>query len=237
MQDLLNMKFGKWTILSYVGKMGTERHFYNAKCECGNERIVQRCSLKKGQSTQCRSCARRQNALGCKNPSHTHGYSSISHPNFQVYTAWCTMKSRCYREKDNNFKNYGGRGIKVCDRWLESFENFLEDMGHPQKGNSLDRINVNGNYSKENCRWANQETQSNNTRTNIYYTVTGEKLSETQWSRKLGISRNKFMYWARKNGIEWVIENVESIKKTRVGMSDDEYIELGIDLPNKLYRH
>ncbi len=152
-----------------------------------------------------------------------HGYSSTSHPYFRVYTAWCTMKSRCYREKDKNFKRYGFRGINVCDRWLNSFINFLEDMGVSENGQSLDRIDVNGNYCKENCRWANKETQSNNCRTNTYYEFNGELLSETQWSRKLGLTRNKFMNWVRKHGICWVIENLEFVKKARRGMTDKEY--------------
>lgn len=237
MQDIIGQRFTKWIVISYEGKRETSRHWYKVKCDCGNESIVERNILKRGKTTRCRSCARRISCSGIKNGAHTHGYSSPKHPYFNVYTAWCTMKSRCYREKDRNFKRYGAKGIKVCDRWLESFEHFLEDMGLPEKGNSLDRIDVYGNYEPQNCRWANKEVQSNNCRRNIYYEDTGIKLSESQWARKLEISRNKLMYWARKYGISWVITNIESLKKTHIGMSDREYIELGLKLPNKLYRH
>lgn len=235
MQDFLNNKFGKWTVISYDGK-NKERHWYNVQCDCGNKSLVERNILKQGKSTKCRSCARKKNQIDNGNPMKTHGFSSPSHPYFRVYTAWCTMKSRCNNTNDRNYKRYGGKGIKVCDRWFESFENFLEDMKLPDVGNSLDRINVYGNYCKENCRWANREVQANNCRRTIYHEYKNEKLSETQWSRKLGISRNKVMYWARKNGIKWLIENLESVKKAKKGMTDNEYLDLGFKLPEKLYR-
>jgi hypothetical protein len=146
------------------------------------------------------------------------------------------MKSRCLNPKDKNFKNYGSRGITVCDNWKNSFETFLLDMGISKDNQSLDRVDVNGNYCKENCRWASKEIQANNCRTNIYYECTGIKLSETQWSRKLGISRGKLMYWARKNGIKWVIENIEILKKIKKGMGDLDYEELGLALPHKRFR-
>jgi hypothetical protein len=110
-------------------------------------------------------------------------------------------------------------------------------MGICKETESLDRIDVNGDYSKYNCRWASIETQANNCRRTIYYEHDGSKLSETQWARKLNISRNKFMWWARKFGIKWVIEHLDKIKKTKTGMSDSDYLAIGIDLPDKKYRH
>jgi hypothetical protein len=236
MQDILNKKFNRWLVVSYEGKMNTERHWYKVKCDCGNESIVERNILKRCKTTQCRSCARKKWAKSNKNPMQKHGFSSPSHSYYHVYNAWLSMKGRCLRKSDTSYKRYGKKGIQVCERWLNSFDNFLEDMGLPAKGNSLDRIDVNGNYCKENCRWANKETQSNNCRRNIYYEHTGIKLSETQWARKLGISRNKLMWWARKRGIQWVIHNIEKIKQINKGMSDKEYQSLDLELPSKLYR-
>jgi hypothetical protein len=81
------------------------------------------------------------------------------------YSAWCAMKRRCYNPRNNQYHNYGARGVKVCDRWMSSFPSFLEDMGErPGPSFSLDRIDNNGNYEKENCRWANDTVQSHNTR-------------------------------------------------------------------------
>ena len=88
------------------------------------------------------------------------------------------------------FHLYGGRGISVCDRWLDSFENFIQDMGIKPKGMSLDRIDTNGNYCPENCRWATDEQQNNNTRKNKFITHEGKTLSYTQWSKHLGGNPN-----------------------------------------------
>ena len=236
MEEFLGKKFGKWTVSSYLGQNKNRAHQFNVICDCGNQSISDKIALTRGKSTQCRSCARKKHTSSTSNPAFTHGYSSVNHKYFHVYTAWLSMKGRCYRISDTNYPRYGEKGIKVCDAWLNSFENFLEDMGLPSKGYSLDRIDVFGNYEKNNCRWSDKDTQYNNCRRSVYYEYLGEKLSETQWSRKLGISRNKVMNWARKNGISWVIENLEIIKKTTKNMSDKKYQELGLDIPEKRFR-
>lgn len=237
MQEFIGKKFGKWTVLSYLGKNKNRAHQFEVKCECGNESISDKIALVKGKSTQCKSCARKISCGGENNPSYKHGYSSPNHPQFHMHYIWCSIKQRCNNPKVKNFHRYGGRGIKICPQWENNFEQFVIDMGEIPKGYSIDRIDNNQGYFPENCRWVNKEDNCNNTSLNVHYEFNGEKLSETQWSRKLGISRNKMMWWTRKLGIQWVIENIESLKKTRVGMSDEEYIQLGLHLPKKRDRH
>lgn len=112
------------------------------------------------------------------------------------YDAYRRMITRCYDKAVYNYENYGGRGIKVCDRWLEpkkvGFYIFLSDMGkRPNSDYSIDRIDVNGNYSPENCRWANHEVQANNRRNNVYITAQGKTLTMAQWARLLNISYDR----------------------------------------------
>jgi len=113
------------------------------------------------------------------------------------YNIWTQMKQRCANANMPNYAAYGGRGIAVCDRWRESFENFITDMGvRPGKDYSLDRIDNDGPYSPENCRWATRIEQGNNTRTNRWITYNGKTMTLSEWSRKLNIAkstlRNRF---------------------------------------------
>lgn len=101
------------------------------------------------------------------------------------YKTWQTIKERCYNKNSKGFDRYGGRGIKVCDRWLEKFENFLEDMGRrPKNKTSIDRIDVNKDYCKENCRWADKYEQANNRTTNRILIIDGISDTVTNWARK-----------------------------------------------------
>lgn len=105
------------------------------------------------------------------------------------YHAWLAMKRRCYLPTIEAFQHYGGRGIAVCDRWRDSFPNFLADMGpRPSDGHSLDRIDNNGHYSPENCRWATIYEQNNNRENGRYLTHDGATLNVTEWAERTGIS-------------------------------------------------
>lgn len=98
------------------------------------------------------------------------------------------MIKRCYHTNSNRYKYYGARGITVCDSWKDSFDNFYEDMGkRPSKEYSIDRIDVNGNYCKDNCKWSDKYEQINNTTRNVYYNYQGEKLTLAQICRKLDL--------------------------------------------------
>lgn len=110
---------------------------------------------------------------------------AADHP---LYACYNNMKTRCYNPRNASYKNYGGRGIKVCDRWLDSFWLFLVDMGEkPSPKHSLDRIDNHGDYSKENCRWATPEEQMNNVRYNVLLTHDGRTMTATEWAREIGI--------------------------------------------------
>jgi len=102
-----------------------------------------------------------------------------------MYYRYNAMKERCYRPSHRDFPDYGGRGIVICDRWLQSFQAFVDDMGEPGRGMSLDRIDVNGNYAPDNCRWVDAKTQATNKRTTIMVTLDGEVMSVAEACRRL----------------------------------------------------
>lgn len=106
-----------------------------------------------------------------------------------TYNSWKHMIRRCHSKKNKNYADYGGRGIKVCKRWRNSFAEFLKDMGKKPLGRFLNRKNNNGNYSKANCEWATWDKQSNNKRNTVLITFKGKTQSASQWTRELGYSR------------------------------------------------
>lgn len=108
-----------------------------------------------------------------------------------TYRSWRAMKDRCTKLDHKDYPRWGARGIKVCDRWLYSFENFYKDMGDRPKGKSLDRINNEGNYEPSNCRWATPMEQSNNTTQNHNLIRDGVIMSVSKWSRTMGVSRRQ----------------------------------------------
>lgn len=110
-------------------------------------------------------------------------------PQTREYRLWSRIKERCYRVKHQHYKSYGARGIRMCDRWLLSFAAFLQDMGPIPEGGTIERIDVNGHYCPENCKWATNIEQQNNKRTNVKLTFNGKTQTAAQWARELGINR------------------------------------------------
>ena len=151
--------FGSKTITGYFGKVG-KLHYFNFICKCGNESIGSIHNLK--NSERCRKCSSVKHN-GTKNPH---------------YMVWFQIKDRCFNVNNKNYHNYGGRGITICEEWKHDYERFINDMGYrPTDKHSLDRIDNNGNYCKENCRWVTQDIQCRNTRKS--YKVYSELVDKT----------------------------------------------------------
>lgn len=168
----IGAKFGILTVIS----AGTKKHYLKCLCGCGVEKDVYKSSLIHGKTKTC----------GCKSGEFsksnvTHGMSKT-----KTYQTWQHMKARCYRVSSKDYKNWGGRGISVCERW-HKFENFLEDMGECPRGMSIDRIDNDGNYEPSNCRWATSKEQTNNTRQNVLIEYNGQIKTIGEWGDLLGI--------------------------------------------------
>ena len=182
MRDLSGMVFGNWTVLSLTGKNKYGMSKWLCKCKCGKEKIVLRGSLCTGTSIGC----------GCTNRrGTTHGFL-IGGKVTPEYRTWRNMIGRCYYKKHISYKSYGDKGVSVCDRWLNSFENFIMDMGYkPSPIHSIDRFpNKKGNYEPANCRWATRKQQFDNLNKNVWTTFRGERMIAAEFKRRAGISSN-----------------------------------------------
>ena len=175
-----------FVILSFSHKEGKNPYF-NCQCRnCGS--VVKRAKSnlyakkRSGKRGTCNSC------------------QSDKHP---LYSTWKSMINRCHNPNNVSYKNYGGRGIGVCDRWANSFWDFLEDMGERPEGHTLDREDNNSGYCKENCRWATRSQQASNTRNNVWIDYQGEVVTEAELSRVTGTPRTTIQTRRRKGIQDW----------------------------------
>jgi hypothetical protein len=153
--DLSGKKYGRLIVLHREGKDNQGNVMWKCRCDCGEINSVRGYALKNGSATSCGCLASELT----KKRSTTHGMT-----NTPEYNIWVGMIQRCTNSKNKDYKNYGGRGIIVHPDWL-SFENFYNDIGkRPTDNHSIDRIDVNGNYGKDNCKWATLEEQATNKR-------------------------------------------------------------------------
>jgi hypothetical protein len=178
--NLSGQRFGRLVVASFGGAVSGNSKWI-CVCDCGSISVPFATTLKSGKTTSC-GCFRRENLSVIK---RKHGASLRDE-----YNTWKCMISRCTNPSIQGYADYGGRGISVCKRWIDSIENFIADIGErPSKSHSLDRIDVDGNYEPSNCRWATAIQQQNNKRNNKHITHNGKTMTHQEWNKEIGAPR------------------------------------------------
>ncbi len=193
--------FGRLTVISFHSKNTSKHNMWSCKCSCGGNRIVDIAHLRSGAISSC-GCLRLERI---KESLTIHGLRHSSE-----YNSWANMIQRCTNPKRPDYKYYGGRGIKVCDRWL-CFKNFIEDMGQkPTPKHEIDRHpnNKTGNYEKGNCRWGTDPEQSKNRRDNRFVEYNGERMILSDMAKMLDVKPNYLSYHLKTKTINEVIEQI-----------------------------
>jgi hypothetical protein len=185
-KNLTGKTFGRLKVVKYLGRCygsnGGFSNFWLANCSCGEKDVVVETSHF-GKDTNSCGCLREDKL---REKSFIHGHAS--HDNrTPTYKTWCKMRRRCFDPHNKDFKHYGERGITVCDSWGQ-FKTFLNDMGERLPHMTLDRIDNNGNYEKNNCRWATRKEQNRNTRSNRIITYNGRDQPMVAWAEEYGIA-------------------------------------------------
>lgn len=199
----LGTRYGRLTAISIHGVTGKSVTLVRCACDCGVEHVARLGDLRSGGTLSC-GCLQRERA---SEASRTHGQKRGGKVSPE-YRAWQNMKTRCLDPRNAGYKNYGGRGITVCDRWLNSFEAFLQDMGQkPGPEYSIDRIDNSLSYNPDNCCWATRADQNRNTRRTKMLSFNGETLCLADWAERTGIPAQTL---ARRIARGWSLDRVFS---------------------------
>lgn len=206
--DLTGKRFGRLTVIEHLGRKN-HASFWRCKCDCGNEVNCYYGNLVRGTSTSC-GCMRSTYAKISRN---CHGESTGV-----LYKRWSGMRTRCYNPNAKEYENYGGRGIKVCEEWAQywPFREWAYNNGYSDDL-TLDRIDVNKDYSPENCRWIPIDEQASNKRTSMIIEYNGFRMTAAQWARELGIGKDTITYRVRAG---WTPEECLFGKKKKVSKSN-----------------
>jgi len=194
-KDITGFKFGRLTVVEIAStRKNAKKIDWVCECDCGNKTIATGTELRIGN---VRSCGCLSSDLS-RERATKHGACAT-----KEYHAYRSMKDRCYRVSHEYYSKYGAKGVSVCSEWLESFDNFLNDMGKaPSKEHSLDRIDNDGNYEPSNCRWATKQEQSVNRSNTVWIEFNGEMKHLAEWSRVLGVSSITLQNRIKKYGVD-----------------------------------
>ena len=187
-------RYGRWLVLA--DRVGFGPLF--CRCDCGTERQVPLAYLRQGNNRSC-GCLRQENSRALCQQKRTHGRTLT-----REYRIWVLMRDRCRTPTHRSFRYYGGKGVRVCDRWNRDFMAFFADMGpRPSPAHQLDRINGDGNYEPGNVRWATMLEQSRNKRNNRWIEYDGERLLASQWAERLRVPEHRIKDRLRRG---WSVE-------------------------------
>lgn len=199
-QDLSGQRFGNLVVLEFDHKsIKSRKRFWKCQCDCGQQCIVYQNHLKSGHTKSC-GCSHHRTDINV-----IHGCCRRVVPKERIYGIWSGIKNRCLNKNNQAYNKYGGRGITICEEWLD-FSNFKEwAFNHGYSDNlSIDRIDVNGNYCPENCRWANEVTQANNRRNSVYLTVGNETHTIAEWTKIYNLPKG--LISSRIHKLGWDVE-------------------------------
>lgn len=188
--DLVGRKFCRLVVLERKENNKHNQIQWLCLCNCGNKKIITGNRLRTNHTKSC-GCL---NAENLKKSNKTHGLSGN-----KEYRSWASMKARCYNPNDGKYKNYGGRGISVCKRWMK-FENFLADMGtKPTPSHQIDRKNTNGSYEPANCRWVTPKENSQNRLNSKFWVVNGKTFgSSCDAAKHFSVAHSTILTWCKR---------------------------------------